>query len=168
MKARLLVILVLSVACGACYGSNESTPATSGSATSGSPEFDNGTVLIDTEGESVLMHVLVAENEEQHAYGLMNRESLPQDEGMVFLFFEPRELGFWMKDTLIPLSVAFFDGDGRILEILDMEPCPPDEVVCPTYDPGVTYMGALEVNRGAFERLGVAEGDVIEVVPGSE
>ena len=73
-----------------------------------------------------------------------------------------------MKDTLIPLSVAFFDEDGRILEILDMEPCPPETDPCPVFEPGVSYLGALEVNQGAFEEAGVEVGDMIEIVPGAE
>jgi hypothetical protein len=66
-----------------------------------------------------------------------------------------------MKDTLIPLSAAFLDRDGRVLRILDMEPCEADP--CPVYDPGVSYVAAVEANRGAFERLGVAVGDVAQL-----
>ena len=62
-----------------------------------------------------------------------------------------------MKDTLIPLSIAFADADGMIVSILDMEPCETDP--CEIYDPGVTYRSALEVNQGAFSRWGVEEGD---------
>ena len=53
---------------------------------------------------------------------------------------------------------AFIDRDGRVLDIVDMEPCRADP--CPVYDPGVRYVAAVEVNQGAFERLGVAVGDV--------
>jgi uncharacterized membrane protein (UPF0127 family) len=123
-------------------------------------------VLIDTGDETVQLFTFFAQTEEQHAYGLMNRESLPEDEGMVFLFFEETSSGFWMKNTLIPLSIAFFDVDGKILKILDMEPCPPETDSCPIYAPGVEYLGALEVNQGAFEKLGVEEGDTLHAVPG--
>ena len=54
-----------------------------------------------------------------------------------------------MKDTLIPLSVAFADADGEIVTILDMEPCKADP--CPVYDPGAPYRTALEANKGAFD-----------------
>ena len=87
----------------------------------------------------------------------MSREFIPDDAGMIFLFDEPTTSGFWMKDTLIPLSIAFADADGRILRILDMEPCEADP--CEIYDPGVPYWSALEVNQGAFVRWGVEEGD---------
>jgi uncharacterized membrane protein (UPF0127 family) len=89
----------------------------------------------------------------------MHRESLAEDSGMVFVFFEEQQGGFWMKNTLIPLSIAFFDAKGEILEIMDMEPCEADP--CPVYDPGVTYMGALEVNQGAFDSWGVEESDSV-------
>ena len=159
----MIPALVALVALTSCSGPRAATPAPGES-----PEFDPATVLIDGEGRSVLIYVDVAENARQQAYGLKNRTSLPEDEGMVFLFFEPIDAGFTMEDTLIPLSVAFFDVDGRILEIRDMEPCPPETDPCPVYEPGVRYRGALEVNRGAFEDYGVEVGDVIEIVPGTE
>jgi uncharacterized membrane protein (UPF0127 family) len=80
---------------------------------------------------------------------------------MVFLFPQDETGGFWMKNTLIPLSIAYYDRAGKIVRILDMEPCMADS--CPVYEPGVAYRGALEVNQGAFRRWGVAEGDTIEL-----
>jgi uncharacterized membrane protein (UPF0127 family) len=79
----------------------------------------------------------------------------------VFLFPEDTTSSFWMKNTLLPLSIAFYGADGRIVRILDMEPC--RRAPCRLYDPHVTYRGALEVNRGAFRRWGVAEGDRVRV-----
>ena len=76
---------------------------------------------------------------------------------MIFLFDEDYVGGFWMKDTLIPLSIAFAGADGTILAILDMEPCESDP--CEIYDPGVAYRSALEVNQGAFDAWGVQVGD---------
>jgi uncharacterized protein len=67
-----------------------------------------------------------------------------------------------MKDTLIPLSIAFYGADGRIVRILDMEPCRRDP--CPVYDPHATYRGALEVNQGEFRRWGVEVGDTLRVI----
>jgi uncharacterized protein len=96
------------------------------------------------------------------ALGLMHREELAPGEGMVFLFDEDETSGFWMKNTLIPLSIAFYDANGVIVRILDMEPC--TEEPCPVYEPGAPYRGALEVNRGAFRRLGVEAGDRVTLV----
>jgi uncharacterized membrane protein (UPF0127 family) len=109
----------------------------------------------------VLVNIIVAESDEAQGVGLMHRESFPEDCGMVFLFFEERSGGFWMKNTLIPLSIAFFDAEGEILSILDMEPCEADP--CDVYDPGVPYSGALEVNQGRFEDWGVEVGDEIDI-----
>jgi uncharacterized membrane protein (UPF0127 family) len=132
----------------------------------GSPEFARGRVLIDTGGNSVLINVDVAETDEQRAFGLMHRESMPNDEGMLFVFFEETTSAFTMRNTLIPLSIAFFDFDGEIVKILDMEPCEAEP--CPSYDPGVTYRGALEVNQGAFDEWGVEIGDSVNPLPRSE
>lgn len=141
------------------------TPATTPPAAAPNPTstFRHGTAIIETDDGAVMVEIEVADRPELQAQGLMHRESLDEDAGMVFLFFEETDAGFWMKDTLIPLSIAFFDRDGNILKILDMEPCEADP--CDTYSPGVSYSGALEVNQGAFEEWGVEEGDVIRVSP---
>ena len=126
-----------------------------------SPSFPAARGLIDTGEDSVLVDLIVAEDEESQQFGLMHRESFPENCGMAFLFFEEKSGGFWMKNTLIPLSIAFFDTDGKILAILDMEPCEADP--CDIYDPGVSYSGALEVNQGQFEEWGVEVGDEINI-----
>ena len=119
------------------------------------------TVAIETGERTVRVAVEVADTDEERARGLMERDELPEDEGMLFLYEDETSGGFWMKNTLIPLSIAFFDRDGKILRILDMEPCEADP--CPAYDPQVSYRGALEVNKGAFARWGVSAGDRIRV-----
>jgi uncharacterized membrane protein (UPF0127 family) len=91
----------------------------------------------------------------------MGRPTLAPDAGMVFVFPEMVSGAFWMKDTLIPLSIAFYDANGKILRILHMVPCREDP--CPVYDPRVRYRGALEVNKGAFARWGVQAGDVLRL-----
>jgi uncharacterized protein len=115
-------------------------------------------VIVTPEGERTIA-VEIADSEGERARGLMGRESLDADAGMVFVFPAETSGAFWMKNTLIPLSIAFYDVNGRILRILDMEPCRRDP--CPLYDPGVSYRGALEVNRGAFREWGVGEGDTL-------
>jgi uncharacterized membrane protein (UPF0127 family) len=119
--------------------------------------------IATAEGE-VTVEVEVADSASERRVGLMNRASLPEDAGMVFLFEEPSDGGFWMKNTRIPLSIAFWSEEGRILAILDMQPCEADP--CPVYDPGVGFVGALEVNQGFFDRRGVRVGDRIEMEPG--
>ena len=108
-----------------------------------------------------MLQVELARTPAQRALGLMNRRSLAPRAGMVFQFAQPTTSAFWMKDTLIPLDIAFYDGRGRILRILTMQPC--RTASCPVYDPRVTYRGALEVNAGSLRRWGVARGDRIVV-----
>lgn len=111
--------------------------------------------------EQTTVAVEVADTSSERAKGLMGRETLAPDAGMAFAFPEDQRGPFWMKDTLIPLSIAFYSVDGRILKILDMEPCKADP--CPLYDPGVSYRGALEVNQGAFAGWGISEGDRLRI-----
>ena len=122
---------------------------------------DRPRLLIETSDGEVTVEVEVADDQGERAQGLMGRTELAPDAGMVFLFPEPTRGAFWMKDTLIPLSIAFYDDDGRILRILDMEPCRRDP--CRLYDPEVEYRGALEVNQGAFARWNVGEGDRVRL-----
>jgi uncharacterized membrane protein (UPF0127 family) len=92
--------------------------------------------------------------------GLMHRESMPEDHGMLFVFPEERVLNFWMKDTPLPLSIAFADAGGRILRIADMEPRSLETV---SSRKPARY--ALEMNQGWFERNGVFPGDRIAGIP---
>jgi uncharacterized membrane protein (UPF0127 family) len=150
MRSFALTLLVaLLAACGGNGG---------GETTVGQP---SATAVITTAEGEVEISIEVADNDAERAEGLMFRTSLPEDAGMVFLYTEPIEGSFWMKNTLIPLSIAFFDAEGAIVRILNMDPCRSDP--CRLYTPGVPFTGALEVNLGAFERLGVRAGDRIEL-----
>ena len=122
--------------------------------------FPHGTVTIaKATGGVTKLRVEIAETPAQQERGLMYRRHLATRSGMVFVFASDTRAAFWMKNTLIPLSIAFYDGDGRILRILDMRPCRVAQ--CPTYDPKVAFRGALEVNRGAFRRWNVHRGDIV-------
>ena len=158
------ILLALSLLLGGCdgYGSAASTdPSPTQASPSPGPTFDSASAIVRGDEGSVLIRVEVAQSAEQRSRGLMFRNSLPADAGMVFLFFEPTQGGFWMKNTEIPLSIAFFAEDGKILDILDMKPCRADP--CPVYTPDATYFGALEVNQGAFDEWGISEGDVVRM-----
>jgi uncharacterized protein len=161
LQATLAVVaLLLAPACGS-GGDDASARRPTPTLPPGAPDFGHGTVIIDKGKETVLVRVEVAQSAEQRRFGLMSRTELPEDAGMVFLYFKRHAGSFWMKDTLIPLSIAFFDRQGRIVRILDMKPCRKDP--CKLYDPGISYWGALEVNRGAFEGWGVEQGDEIRL-----
>jgi uncharacterized protein len=127
----------------------------------GNGDDDGSRVVIATSTGDVAIQVEVADDEDERARGLMGRTELEEDAGMVFLFPEDSRGPFWMKDTLIPLSIAFYDADGSIVRILDMEPCREDQ--CPLYDPEAAYRGALEVNQGAFDGWNVREGDRVRL-----
>ena len=86
---------------------------------------------------------------------------LPADEGMAFVFDEPANSTFWMKDTLIPLSIAFVDESGRVIGARDMQPCEVDP--CPTYGIDEPYVLAIEANLGWFDRAGIEGGDHAEL-----
>ncbi|MER3602538.1 MAG: DUF192 domain-containing protein [Thermus sp.] len=143
-----LVLLKVSLA-GALWGSLYKAALAEGLG------FPRSTLYVEYGGRHTL-EVEVADTPERQAQGLMFRTQLGEDEGMVFLFPVPTAGGFWMKNTRIPLSIAFFDRKGTILRILDMAPCKKDP--CPVYYPGVLYQGALEVNQGWFARRGIREG----------
>jgi uncharacterized membrane protein (UPF0127 family) len=115
-----------------------------------------GTLVIEGTSGEVRVDVSIAETDEAKARGLMGVEEMDPDAGMVFLQDQPARISFWMKDTLIPLSIAFWGPDQRIATILDMEPCRTD--TCPTYDPEIEWVGALEVNQGFFADHGIEEG----------
>ena len=124
-----------------------------------------GTLTIRAEGSpandppTAVLAVEIAETDVTRPIGLMGRTSLAPDAGMAFLSPDPSTAGFWMKDTLIPLSIAFWNTQGRILEILDMQPCATDS--CPLYTPREPYVGAVEVNQGYFEANGIGVGDTV-------
>lgn len=154
---RIALVLAVLALAGCGGGSGETTAA----APPGSPSFDRAEATIVTADGPVKLDVEVAETEAQRDFGLMLRRSLPADDGMVFLFPRDTDARFWMKDTLIPLSVAFADADGKILKILDMAPCKAEP--CALYDAGAPYRTALETNKGALARLGIEAGDVLTI-----
>ena len=105
---------------------------------------------------SVEVAVEIADTSLERRSGLSGRESLPSEAGMLFLNNEDVTFGYHMKDTTIPLSLAFIADSGAILAIVDMEPCAADP--CPVYEPPSAYRAGLEVNQGAFERWGIEPG----------
>jgi uncharacterized protein len=123
--------------------------------------FPHGTATITTPHARISLRVEVADNDARREQGLMFRRRLAARTGMAFVWRRDVDGAFWMKNTQIPLSIAFYDARGRIVRILDLAPCTADP--CPVYDPKATYRGALEVNRGAFRRWRVHVGDRIVV-----
>jgi uncharacterized protein len=102
----------------------------------------------------------IAATSEQRSTGLMHRFSLRPDHGMVFVFERAEPQAFWMKNTFIPLSIAFIGADGRIVSIDDM--APQDERLHWSRSPA---LWALEMRRGWFAERGIRAGDVVNGLP---
>ena len=103
--------------------------------------------------------VEIADTQKSQEKGLMKRKSLDEDRGMLFVYDRDSRKSFWMKNTLIPLSIAYIAADGTIREIYDMEPLS-TRIVDSRYS--VRY--ALEVNQGAFDMHGIKPGDKLEFI----
>ena len=112
-------------------------------------------------GTDATLAVDVADDTDEQQRGLMGIEHLPADQGMAFVWPEPVDGTFWMKDTLIPLSIAFVDEGGTVVDVLDMQPCETDP--CPTYGVDEPYVLAIEANLGWFDDHGVDAGDRAEL-----
>ena len=107
---------------------------------------------------SETFHLEVADSDEEQKRGLMYRESMPQDHGMIFVNEDEAERSFWMEATLIPLDILYLDRTGRVISIKRMKPR--DRTGVPSDGPA---MYAIELNQGAAARAGVAVGDRLDV-----
>ena len=105
--------------------------------------------------------VEVADEPQERATGLMFRKSLAPDSGMLFIMPEPEHASFWMKNTTLPLSVAYINQSGMILEIHDLRPL--DEKPVPSAFSNIAY--ALEMEQGWFARNRILAGDRIKGLP---
>ena len=102
----------------------------------------------------------VADEPHEHERGLMGRESMPADHGMIFVFPQEAPRAFWMKNTLIPLDIIYLDAVGRVLAVKPMAPLDERSVGS---DGRAMY--AVELNQGAAERAGVRRGDAVPIPP---
>ena len=126
------------------------------------PDFPRGGATLTSANDSVSIDALIAATDPHRNYGLMYRPKMRSDLSMAFLYEGQADHGgFWMKNTLLPLSIAFIDENDVVVRMFDMTPCKRDR--CRIYDPEVPYSAALEVNQGAFEGWGISEGDRIEI-----
>lgn len=106
------------------------------------------------------IEVQVAGNDRQRQIGLMNRRQMPDNEGMLFVFEQPTVQCFWMRNTLIPLTAAFIDDTGTVVNLRDMKP-QSDDNHCSTKP--VRYV--LEMNKGWFDKRNIKAGSVIKALP---
>ena len=121
--------------------------------------FPKSTLYVEGNGKRHLLKVEVADTPERWAQGLMFRERLGEDEGMVFLFPEPTAGGFWMKNTLIPLDMVFISEDWRVVGVI--EDVPPLSEVSRTVGTPSRYV--LEFAAGTMKSVGIGAGDRVTI-----
>ena len=109
-------------------------------------------------GDAVSMKVEIADTPDSQEHGLMDRTSMPDDSGMIFIFSGESTIPFWMENTLIPLSIAFVDRTGVIVDIQEMEALSRD-----LHYPAKPYPFAIEANATWYSRNGVGVGDTVDV-----
>lgn len=109
-------------------------------------------------GKTKKLCVLVANTRTRREHGLMGVRDLGRHDGMVFVYPDDNTQPFWMKNTVMPLSIAWFRGDGSFVSSTDMEPCTTNDSSCPLYAPDGPYRYALEVPRGELDDWGVSTG----------
>lgn len=106
--------------------------------------------------------VELAETPEEHATGLMYRTQLAPDHGMLFIYSEPHLVTFWMKNTLLPLDILFFDGEARLIGTYpNVKPCRYDP--CRRYPSQAPIQYALELPSGTLSNLGLHKGDQFKI-----
>ena len=113
-------------------------------------------------GAAELTVEIADENHERMA-GMMHRTTMPENEGMLFVFPYPHQSGFWMKNTIVPLSIAYIDPASRVIEIHDMHP----GNTKPVESRSARVQYALEVNQGWFAKNGIKPGAVLATDHGS-
>jgi uncharacterized membrane protein (UPF0127 family) len=147
MKASLVLILAL-----ACTQRSAPPPATTATADAAAPRIilpDHSAVIVE-----------VASDDATREQGLMYRDHMADDRGMIFLFPQVGEYPFWMKNTLIPLDMIWIDADHRIVHIAhDVPPCKADP--CPNYPPNAKAASVLELAAGVAAKHHLRDGDVL-------
>jgi uncharacterized membrane protein (UPF0127 family) len=110
-------------------------------------------------GQPVTVRLEVAADPPSRTKGLSGRRSVPPGTGMVFLYPVDTNGGFWMKDTLVPLSIAFVASNGQVVSTNEMVPCQADP--CPVYQPAKPYRYAVELPAGALAAARVGPGSLV-------
>ena len=147
MRGAALLLAALAASCACSPG-----PA--------APPDDGGLPAVTFEGRGARARVEVAATPEARERGLMFRDVLPEDQGMLFAYPDDRVLGFWMKNCRVPLSAAFLDREGKVLNIEEMAPgagIPDDDLR--RYESAGEARFVLEMEAGWFARRGVRPGD---------
>ena len=119
--------------------------------------FETGQVVIETSAGAHVFDVEIARTPEERAQGLMNRDDLPADSGMLFIYPGEGPVSMWMRNTYISLDMLFIRADGTIAAIeADTRPLSTDLI-----SPGMPVHAVLELRGGSAQRLGIATGDIV-------
>jgi uncharacterized protein len=169
--ALLFVLMLLMAGCGGGESSapEEKESATTAPAQTTAETTQNTTVASAPEGSTIIaitgstgkrseVEVEIADDQAEQRRGLMERTELAEDAGMLFVFDREEPRSFWMRNTLIPLSIAYIASDGRIVDIQDMQPL--DET---SHSSAAPAQYALEVNQGFFAERGIEVGNEVEI-----
>jgi len=163
----LIIVVALAAACG-----DDSTETASPNTETADPNTETGpntetvgpfteTLHFTRAGHDVTLEVAVADELQERVQGLMNVPSLPDDVGLLFVWPEDTLSGFWMKDTVIPLSIAFVTAGGVIIDIQDMVPLSEELITAPG-----PFRYAVEVNQGWFADNDVRVDDLVQLPVG--
>jgi uncharacterized membrane protein (UPF0127 family) len=136
-------------------------PTTAPGASAGAEPATVAYRLEPATGAARTVRLEVAAAPAARARGLMGRRQVPEGTGMVFLYPSDVAEAYWMKNTLVPLSIAFVAADGRVVSVAEMTPCKADP--CPSYPPAGPYRYAVELAAGSFGEVGIGPG--AKVVP---
>lgn len=155
-KIKLVILLILLSGCSG-LSPNQAIADVASKMTQG--QTLPITAIANIAGETIELEV--AQTPQQQATGLMFRESLEDDRGMLFPFANERTARFWMKNVPISLDMIFLNGDRVVGVAMDVPPCETEP--CPVYGPEALVDGVIELRGGRAEELGVEIGDRIEI-----
>jgi uncharacterized membrane protein (UPF0127 family) len=177
LSASILVGSLLFAGCSSSGSVQSAATSVSPSTSAAGPDSAHGGLVAPAGFRSVIITVTrsdgsteqhcvwIADDEASQEQGLMGvtDPELGGRAGMVFRFPDEVTTGFWMKDTPLPLSIAWFDASGAFVSSADMPPCPTGTRTCPSYSAKGPYGTAIEVPLGGLESLGLVEGSRIAI-----
>jgi len=127
-----------------------------GAARAGTPS--NGVLWIETESKKIEFQIEIADEPDERSRGLMFREALDAQSGMLFIYPKPRIASFWMKNTLISLDILFIDSEGIVASIAPKT----TPLSLKSVNSDVPVLTVLEIDAGDAERLGIRVGDAVK------
>ncbi len=159
---RFFSLLIVGIALSSC--SMPAAPSRDLPAVTSASESDQSISLIAPDGTRKNVQVEFARTTAEQERGLMGRTSLPESTGMLFVFDAPRALNFWMKNTLIPLDILYFDAQGALVNTATMQPCTSTvDAECVLYPSDSPAQYALEVPAGYVGRERIGKGWRLDV-----